>query len=105
MPTRRFVTGVRSDWGKELPCDPLALPSRRRRCVEAVCEGLHISERRACRALGQARSTQRHRAHPREDEDALTAAVTGLARSCGRYGYKRITGLLQMARASGVLRA
>jgi putative transposase len=27
----------------------------------------------------------------------LTAAVIGLARSFGRYGYKRITGLLQMA--------
>ena len=27
----------------------------------------------------------------------MTAAVVGLARSFGRYGYKRITGLLQMA--------
>jgi putative transposase len=27
----------------------------------------------------------------------LTAAVIGLARSFGRYGYRRITGLLQMA--------
>jgi transposase InsO family protein len=33
----------------------------------------------------------------RDDEDALTAAVIGLARTFGRYGYKRITGLLQMA--------
>jgi transposase InsO family protein len=62
-----------------------------------VCEGLAISERRACRALGQARSTQRHRLQLRNDEDALTAAVIGLARTFGRYGYKRITGLLQMA--------
>lgn len=62
-----------------------------------MCEGLAISERRACKALGQHRSSQRHRARPRDDEDALTAAVVGLARSFGRYGYKRITGLLQMA--------
>ena len=62
-----------------------------------MCEGLAISERRACRALGQARSTQRHRLQLRNDEDALTAAVIGLARTFGRYGYKRITGLLQMA--------
>jgi len=62
-----------------------------------VCEGLAISERRACKALGQARSTQRHRAQLRNDEDALTAAVIGLARTFGRYGYKRICGLLQMA--------
>jgi putative transposase len=62
-----------------------------------VCEGLKISERRACKALGQHRSTQRHQLALRDDEDALTAAVIGLARSFGRYGYKRITGLLQMA--------
>ena len=43
------------------------------------------------------RSTQRHRAQLRDNEDVLTAAVIGLARSFGRYGYKRITGLLQMA--------
>ena len=59
--------------------------------------GLHISERRACRALCQARSTQRHRAAVCSDEEALTAAIVALARTFGRYGYKRITGLLQMA--------
>ena len=53
-----------------------------------------ISERRACRALGQHRSTQRRAATPRADEDAITAAVIGLARTFGRYGYRRITGLL-----------
>jgi transposase InsO family protein len=62
-----------------------------------VCEGLAISERRACKALGQHRSSQRRQPALRDDEDALTAAVVGLARSFGRYGYKRITGLLQMA--------
>ena len=36
-------------------------------------------------------------ATPRADEDALTAAVIGLARIFGRYGYRRITDLLQMA--------
>jgi len=65
--------------------------------VEAVCEGLAVSGRRACKALAQHRSTQRHRAHPRADEDALTAAIVALAGRFGRYGYKRITGLLQMA--------
>jgi len=56
-----------------------------------------VSERRACKALGQHRSTQRHQVQLRADEDALTAAVIGLARTFGRYGYKRITGLLRMA--------
>ena len=72
-------------------------PSRRRRCVAAVCEGLAISQRRACRAMGQHRSTQRHQVQLRSDEDALTAAVVALAGRFGHYGYKRITGLLQMA--------
>jgi putative transposase len=36
-------------------------------------------------------------ATPRFDEDALNAAVIGLARSFGRYGYRRTTDLLQMA--------
>jgi len=33
----------------------------------------------------------------RADEDALTAAIVALARRFGRYGYRRITDLLQMA--------
>ena len=31
------------------------------------------------------------------DEDALTAVIVALARKFGRYGYRRITDLLQMA--------
>jgi hypothetical protein len=31
------------------------------------------------------------------DEDALTAAIIALARRFGRYGYRRITDLLQRA--------
>lgn len=33
----------------------------------------------------------------RNDGDAVTAAVTGLVRTFGRYGHKRIAGLLEMA--------
>ena len=33
----------------------------------------------------------------RADEDALTAAIVALARRFGRYGYRRVTDLLQMA--------
>jgi putative transposase len=35
--------------------------------------------------------------HRRADEDALTAAIVALAARFGRYGYRRITELLQMA--------
>jgi transposase InsO family protein len=57
-----------------------------------------VSERFACRVLGQHRSTQRKVAKPRDDEAALTTDITALAEQYGRYGYRRITALL---RASG----
>jgi putative transposase len=47
--------------------------------------------------LGQHRSVQRHAARPRPDEDALTAAIVGLASAYGGYGYRRITALLRQA--------
>ena len=54
-----------------------------------------ISERRACRVLGQPRTTQRYAAMARSDENALTAAIVRLASQYGRYGYRRITALLR----------
>jgi len=60
-----------------------------------VCEGLGVSERRACRVLGQHRATQRNLATPRPDEAPLTAAIVELATKYGRYGYRRITALLR----------
>ena len=62
-----------------------------------ICERLRVSERRACRVLGQHRSVQRHETAPRSDEDVLTAAVIALARRFGRYGYRKIGGLLRRA--------
>lgn len=57
---------------------------------------LGVSERRACRTLGQARSTQRRVPKPRPDEAVLSDAVVRLARQYGRYGYRRITALLRV---------
>ncbi len=54
-----------------------------------------MAERHTCQVLGQPRSTQRYQVHPRGDEEALTKAIVGLARKYGRYGYRRITALLQ----------
>ena len=56
-----------------------------------------MSERFACRVLGQHRSTQRKAPRGRADEDALTADITALASQYGRYGYRRITALLRDA--------
>jgi putative transposase len=54
-----------------------------------------VSQRRACRAIGQARSTQWRRARRSDDEAALSEAIVELATRYGRYGYRRITALLR----------
>ncbi len=58
---------------------------------------LGITERRACRVLGQHRTTQRRVAKGREDEERLVADMIELARQYGRYGYRRIAALLRQA--------
>src|SRR5262249_7930428 len=58
---------------------------------------LQVSERRACAALGQHRSTQRKLPRGREDEERLTADIIELARQYGRYGYRKIAELLRQA--------
>jgi len=55
---------------------------------------LEVSERRACRALEQPRSTQRYERVTQDDEELLTQEVVRLASQYGRYGYRRVTGLL-----------
>ena len=76
------------------PGKPLS-SSRRRKIVSQVCHALCVSERRACRVLGQPRATQRHSPHVTEEEERLAARITELAAPYGRYGYRRITALLQ----------
>ena len=56
-----------------------------------------MSERYACRLLGQWRGTQRYEPIHRVDEDALTRAIIALGANYGRYGYRRITALLRSA--------
>ena len=47
--------------------------------------------------LDQHRSVQRHVPKRREDEDLVTTVIIQLASQFGRYGYRRITALLQNA--------
>jgi len=63
--------------------------------VEHVRNKLHVSERRACREINQPRSTQRHTSVVRDDDGHLRADIIHLALKYGRYGYRRITALLQ----------
>jgi transposase InsO family protein len=58
---------------------------------------LGVPERRACRVLGQHRSTQRRMPTRPDDEAALRADIVALATEFGRYGYRRITALLERA--------
>jgi putative transposase len=53
-----------------------------------------VSERRACKALEQPRATQRRNLSPPSDEQQLTNDIIALAARYGRYGYRRITALL-----------
>jgi putative transposase len=65
--------------------------------VEHVVAALGVPERRACRVLGQHRSTQRKPPSPPDDEAGLTADIIALATRYGRYGYRRVTALLRHA--------
>jgi len=73
-------------------------PARRRAAVEQVREALSpevVSERRACRVLGQPRSTQRCQPVVPDEEKLLVGRMVELATQYGRYGYRRITALLR----------
>ena len=60
-----------------------------------VCQQLSVSERRACKVLGQPRSTQRLILYVPDDEPILVSRIIELAERFGRYGYRMITGLLR----------
>ena len=70
-------------------------PTRRRESVKHLCRTFEVSERRACRAIGQPRSTQRYAAKPREYVRRLVAVMHELVRKFPRYGYRTITKLLR----------
>lgn len=72
--------------------------ARRRHCIDRVTKKFDVSERLACRVLGQHRSTQRKVPRGRADEAALTADIVALASQYGRYGYRRIAAMLRDAR-------
>ena len=55
----------------------------------------HLSERRACRALGVPRSTLRYPGVEPERDRELLLRIKELARKHPRYGYRRVTALLR----------
>ena len=63
--------------------------------MEHVQRTFGVSERRACRALEQPRSTQRYVAAEDADERRLVRRMLELVREHPRFGYRRITALLR----------
>ncbi len=68
---------------------------QRRQAVRHLRDQFGVSERRACRVLGQHRSTQRQRPQAKEGEGRLVARMLELVRQHPRYGYRRIWALLR----------
>ena len=62
--------------------------------MDHVRSQVTVSERRACRVVGQSRATQRRWPRIRDDEAELTARIVHLATKYGRYGYRRSRRLL-----------
>jgi putative transposase len=59
--------------------------------VAQVQKTLDVPQRRACRVIGQGRSSQRYRPAARDDDEGkLTAAMLELARRKPRWGYRMI---------------
>ena len=58
-------------------------------------QNLSVSQRRACQVLGQYRTTKRYLPQIGIEEEKLTGRIIELASQYGRYGYRRITALLQ----------
>jgi transposase InsO family protein len=54
-----------------------------------------ISQRRACQVNSQPRATQRYERILKNDEAVLVKRMIELTKQYGRYGYRRVTALLQ----------
>jgi hypothetical protein len=74
----------------------LLTPERRRRAVNALQQRFGVSQRRACRVVGQHRSTQRSPERPlTDDEAALRARLRRIAREHPRWGWRMAHRLLR----------
>jgi len=70
-------------------------PAQRRAAVVFAQERLGVSQRRACRLVGAARSTIRHRCQGGDHDDALRERLRELAMERPRFGYRRLHALLR----------
>ena len=61
-----------------------------------VMRELKISERRACKTIGQIRSTQRYEPIQNFEQEKLEERVLAVASEYGRYGYRQVTDMLKL---------
>jgi transposase InsO family protein len=64
--------------------------TQQRAAADYLGKAYQVSQRRASRVLGRARSTLRYRRRQRSGENALIGALRKLAKRHPRWGYKRI---------------
>lgn len=70
-------------------------PARRRAAVHYLVRKHKVSERRACKVIGQHRSTQRYQGVPSDFEMRLTEAMNKLAAAHPRWGYRMVWAALR----------
>jgi len=68
---------------------------QRRQAVRHLQQVFGVSQRRACRVLGQPRSSQRKEPRKKEEEAELVRRMLELVRRHPRFGYRRIGVLLR----------
>jgi transposase InsO family protein len=68
---------------------------QRRQAVRHLQKTFGVSQRRACRVLGQPRSSQRKEPRRTDAEESLVRRVLELVRQHPRFGYRRIWALLR----------
>ena len=69
-------------------------PAQKRAAARYFRVGFRVSERRACRLAGGARSSYRYR-NVADDQTALRVRLRDLAATRVRYGYRRLHVLLR----------
>lgn len=70
-------------------------PARKREAVVHLRRELELSERRACKVVGQGRSTQRYAAVPDAGEERLRGALRQLSGERPRAGYRTVAQCLR----------
>ena len=67
----------------------------KRKAAEHIKQKMNVSERRACKVIGQPRTTQRYKPKVPDKDRMLTADIKQIAIRHNRYGYRMITAKLR----------